>query len=1253
MRSLLLFLSTITAFAMYADHLLGGEITYSYINDQKYEVNVTLYRDCDECKLAGQGGGTSTQNCSDLSQIFIRTISNTCSNKNIGAITLTKSGYENITEVCNTDNSRCGTNPTINYGIEAHHYKGTVDFRDFTSYNGCTFQLYIHKSDRTSGITTINSESDNIYTFALINPWVESVNSPKFEDNPKIIFHADQATYATTHANSNNDDSLVYKWAAPLTDYQTPVNYNTSFTASRWMTAYCPSGGNSCSPNPNVTPAIGLYLNPSTGDYVVIPTQSGEKTVRVIEVEQWRRHNGAYYLAGMVRQESAAIVISAPVNNAPTLTSNLTYTACVGQPFNATIPVSDAPTTPQSSQDSVFLTFEHEVSGLSATNNTPITAPYAEAALAFTPTANQIGTHYVKIIARDNQCPVFAQTIRTVVITVVPKPTVTFTVDEGFCGTSTITLTSNKDLTRNLYVKNENGEISNHLGISSPYTYQELHAGNYDFNLVYTDDQGCTDSISTIHTIKGNNDVQRARLVGNLTPCENSEESYYLTHRKPIHNVSWLYDRSLALTDSAKLQINGNKLIWTYDVIQEGITCPIDDSTVLSIVPSPQLFLADSLTSCFASILDLNQLNPSPSDGTWTYNSNPITNAFDISSITTNTDTTLPITYSYTDEASGCTADKTIAYSLLKSPEMQLQNQVVCGSEHIYYLNNSIIQPILFADRNITWTSTLHQEAISEESRPTYDIPTLGEGVYEIIAANSLPNGCETKDTATITVTKNLVIAINNKREICQSNDPININETLQTDVLGGFWDSDIIDLTDGIQAYTNKHCGPANFRYVYDRNNCYATKEVTLDFVCAPAFDFQLPDSICIDAAPITLSQDYDWANDDMPLSTHLDPAKHSTGQHSITASINTSTCTFDTAYTITLLEPVKLNLHADQSTLCEGDTLILGIKQSDYATTIITACNGSYPTNKIFKYVPMLCDLDRQKIELQATTSSTAHCPTYTATYELPYFAKPTIQLPPVITGCEPFSLTSAALPKDVIFEISNNIWNINGTNSELANVYLEEGTYQLNAIKESAEGCINHLELLDYLRINPKPEASFEMNNKDRLTLSKRDISLYNYSSISRGSFNSIWQLAKLGEIATFSTDNSPIYTLPADTGNFSIILTIQSDANCRDTVSHNVLVVPDIIAFIPSAFTPDNKGPKENSVFRVTSDHAQEYAIDIVNRWGQKVYSSENIAEVWDGTFNGQFCQNGVYVYAIKLINKAGKEYTYQGTVHLIR
>ena len=161
------------------------------------------------------------------------------------------------------------------------------------------------------------------------------------------------------------------------------------------------------------------------------------------------------------------------------------------------------------------------------------------------------------------------------------------------------------------------------------------------------------------------------------------------------------------------------------------------------------------------------------------------------------------------------------------------------------------------------------------------------------------------------------------------------------------------------------------------------------------------------------------------------------------------------------------------------------------------------------------------------------------------------------------------------------------------------------------------------------------------------------MYNYSSITNGLLNSTWCYKKLDNTQLFSTNNNPTYLLPADTGNFKIILIAESDVACKDTASQNVLVVPDIIAFIPNAFTPDNKGPKANSVFRVTSDHAQEYHIDIFNKWGQKVYASHNIEEVWDGTYLGQYCQNGVYVYAIVLINKAGKEYNYHGTVNLIR
>jgi hypothetical protein len=43
-----------------ANHLIGGEITYTHISSKKYRVNITLYRDCNDGKLDNQGGGTST-----------------------------------------------------------------------------------------------------------------------------------------------------------------------------------------------------------------------------------------------------------------------------------------------------------------------------------------------------------------------------------------------------------------------------------------------------------------------------------------------------------------------------------------------------------------------------------------------------------------------------------------------------------------------------------------------------------------------------------------------------------------------------------------------------------------------------------------------------------------------------------------------------------------------------------------------------------------------------------------------------------------------------------------------------------------------------------------------------------------------------------------------------------------------------------------------------------------------------------------
>jgi gliding motility-associated-like protein len=96
-----------------------------------------------------------------------------------------------------------------------------------------------------------------------------------------------------------------------------------------------------------------------------------------------------------------------------------------------------------------------------------------------------------------------------------------------------------------------------------------------------------------------------------------------------------------------------------------------------------------------------------------------------------------------------------------------------------------------------------------------------------------------------------------------------------------------------------------------------------------------------------------------------------------------------------------------------------------------------------------------------------------------------------------------------------------------------------------------------------------------------------------------------------------------------------------------------VVPDIIAFIPNAFTPDKKGPEANETFRITSANASQFHIKIFNKWGQQVFESYNIHNSWDGTFMNKNCQMGVYVYTIVLVNDSGVTYKYEGTVNLIR
>lgn len=90
-------------------------------------------------------------------------------------------------------------------------------------------------------------------------------------------------------------------------------------------------------------------------------------------------------------------------------------------------------------------------------------------------------------------------------------------------------------------------------------------------------------------------------------------------------------------------------------------------------------------------------------------------------------------------------------------------------------------------------------------------------------------------------------------------------------------------------------------------------------------------------------------------------------------------------------------------------------------------------------------------------------------------------------------------------------------------------------------------------------------------------------------------------------------------------------------------------------IPNAFTPNGDGA--NDVFMLNGISIIRHMV-IFSRWGQKVFEKDNFiagdrTSCWDGTYNGQKCEPGAYVYFVEMECPSGGVFSRKGSVVLIR
>ena len=114
-------------------------------------------------------------------------------------------------------------------------------------------------------------------------------------------------------------------------------------------------------------------------------------------------------------------------------------------------------------------------------------------------------------------------------------------------------------------------------------------------------------------------------------------------------------------------------------------------------------------------------------------------------------------------------------------------------------------------------------------------------------------------------------------------------------------------------------------------------------------------------------------------------------------------------------------------------------------------------------------------------------------------------------------------------------------------------------------------------------------------------------------------------------------------------YVVELTDQTGCKAQDEVC--VEIIDDFGVYIPNTFTPNNDGM--NDVFQIFFYGVKTIYLIIYDRWGNKLFTTDDPTKSWDGTFLGKPCQVDTYIFKLDYLPNKGSSMKKIGNVNLIR
>jgi gliding motility-associated-like protein len=378
--------------------------------------------------------------------------------------------------------------------------------------------------------------------------------------------------------------------------------------------------------------------------------------------------------------------------------------------------------------------------------------------------------------------------------------------------------------------------------------------------------------------------------------------------------------------------------------------------------------------------------------------------------------------------------------------------------------------------------------------------------------------------------------------------------------------------------------------------NSIYCYKDTNIKFICLPKGN--KPTGIKL-------------VNDSV-----FNPAVAGPGKYLLQCSAGAGYCKTIDSLTITVLPPVTTTLTVTTDTIC-----------GDGSSTISVKASGGASTKYVYTWNNGLISLNAHTVTPKQTTTyiirTSDGCSddvldtVVIAVY--PAFKTSIVTSPQQCYGQNGFITVTNTPPANYSYT-----WNTKPI-STTSSLNVPAGkSYTLRVLNVNT-GC--YFDTLIKVPSYPIVKALFSPTpNAECVTFDERTIT---FLDLCNGADTGVWDFG-----------DTIIQYMPG-----------KSAGNCKDEYTLPICILPPTDIFIPDIFSPNQDGI--NDLLMVRGKGIVELKFILYDRWGEKIFETEDAQKGWDGTFRGKAMDPAVFVYYVKAVLTTGEKIERKGNISLVR